>query len=232
MQSKRWYRFPDSEAVAGEAVRRILEAAQSAIESRGLFRIVLAGGSTPMNAYRLLTSCKADWSRWHVYLGDERCLPADHVDRNSVMVSEIWVGQVPIPAGQIHWIPAELGPRQGAQAYEHIVRAAIPFDLVLLGMGEDGHTASLFPGQAYDPEPLVVPVTDAPKPPAERVSLNYAALGETRAMLLLVTGSGKREAVQCWRAGDPLPVARLVCAAGIEILLDEDAWSNFQVPGQ
>ncbi len=226
MQSVHWSRFPDADAVTAEVVQRMLQIAKTSIGTRGVFRIVLAGGSTPRKAYRLLSSCEADWSNWHLYLGDERCLPVGHIERNSSMIHAAWLEQGQIPPNQVHWIPAESGSLQGADIYEDVVRAAIPFDLVLLGMGEDGHTASLFPGHNQDPERLVVSVTGAPKPPPERVSLNYTGLAETRNMLVLVTGSGKRPAVARWRAGEPLPVARLECAAGVDVLLDESAWHN------
>ncbi|GMQ86952.1 MAG: 6-phosphogluconolactonase [Gammaproteobacteria bacterium] len=226
MQSVRWSRFPDADAVAAEAVWRILQIAKASIDDHGAFRIVLAGGSTPRKAYQLLSTCEVDWSNWHLYLGDERCLPVGHAERNSSMIHAAWLEQGQVPPTQVHWIPAESGSLQGADIYENVVREAIPFDLVLLGMGEDGHTASLFPGHKQDPERLVVSVTGAPKPPPDRVSLNYVGLAETRNMLVLVTGSGKRPAVARWRAGESLPVARLECAAGVDVLLDEGAWHN------
>jgi 6-phosphogluconolactonase len=225
-QSVRWSRFPDAAAVAAEAVRRILQIAETSLDSRGVFRIVLAGGSTPQRVYQLLSTCEADQSHWHLYLGDERCLPVGHPERNSSMIHEAWLKQGQVPPDQVHWIPAESGPVQGADSYEKVVREAIPFDLVLLGMGEDGHTASLFPGHKQDPDRLVVSVTGAPKPPPERISLSYGGLANSLNMLVLVTGSGKRSAVTRWREGESLPVACLECAAGVDVLLDEDAWYN------
>jgi len=222
-QEVRWHCFPDADTVAVETVQRILQAARAAIEARAAFRIVLAGGSTPLQVYRQLAGCDADWSRWHVYLGDERCLPADHGDRNSVMISGAWLDRARIPAGQIHWIPAEQGAETGAIIYDGVIRDAVPFDLVLLGMGEDGHTASLFPGHEHHANNRVVAVYNAPKPPPERISLNYATLGNTRGLLLLVTGSGKRAAVRQWRSGAALPVAGLECAAGVDVLCDKAA---------
>ena len=223
-QQIRWHRFSDSEAVAAEGVARILDAARDAIEAHGVFRIVLAGGGTPQKTYQLLAGHDADWPRWEVYLGDERCLPPDDVERNSAMISRAWLDQGQIPAQQIHWIPAERGAQAAAAAYEGVIRAAaLPFDVVLLGMGEDGHTASLFPGHTHDPERLVVPVFQAPKPPAERVSLSYTALGQCRSLLLMVTGAAKGPALQAWRSGAALPVSRLRCASGIDVLMDEAA---------
>jgi 6-phosphogluconolactonase len=219
----RWHRFSDSEAVAAEAVRRILGAARAAIADHGEFRIVLAGGGTPQKAYEALAEQNADWSQWHIYLGDERCLPRDDAERNSVMIARAWLDRGQVPRRQIHWIAAERGAQAAAAEYESVIRAALPFDLVLLGMGEDGHTASLFPGQAHDPERLVVPVFRAPKPPPERVSLNYTALEQCRSLLLMATGAAKRAALESWRGGAALPVNRLRCASGIDVLMDEVA---------
>ncbi len=220
----RWHCFPDAPAVAREAVQRILEAARQAIEQRGEFRLVLAGGSTPRLVYRQLAETSADYSHWHFYLGDERCLKPDDGDRNSFTICNDWLDHSTVPEEHIHWISAELGPEEGARLYESLVRSILPFDLVMLGMGEDGHTASLFPGHRHDQSRLVVPVYQSPKPPLERVSLNFSALSQTRELLVLVTGEGKRSAVQAWRDnGDDLPVAALRCDAGIDVLLDDKA---------
>lgn len=129
-----------------------------------------------------------------------------------------------IPAQQCHAIPAELGPEQAAQAYADIVEAAVPFDLVLLGMGEDGHTASLFPGHKHNQEQWTHPVFGAPKPPPERVSLSAKALGQTRNLLYLITGQSKVEAVQAWRKGDLLPVSSMATDTG-EVLIDKAAYA-------
>lgn len=221
--SVRWHHFPDAAAVADETVRRVLSAASRAITERGVFRIVLAGGGTPERAYRQLAESNADWSCWHLYLGDERCLPPDDVARNSRMIEAAWVKRSSIQADHVHWIPAERGAEQGAHDYEAAIAPVLPFDLVLLGMGEDGHTASLFPRHRHAKARLVVPVSNAPKPPAERISLSFDALQQTREMLLLITGAGKQEAVRRWRNGRPLPVASLECAAGIDVLIDRYA---------
>ena len=222
----RYQVLADGEAVARAAAARILGAAREAIAARGRFTLVLAGGTTPQAAYRLLASADsadlatAPWSQWHIYFGDERCLPADDPERNSRMAAEAWLDHVPIPRTQIHPIEAERGAQPAARDYSALLAAVVPFDLVLLGMGEDGHTASLFPGQRHDPDAWVVAVSCAPKPPAQRVSLSARALSATRALLLLVTGEGKRAALQRWGAGEALPLAGLAPAAPIELLLD------------
>ncbi|MES9957747.1 MAG: 6-phosphogluconolactonase [Sedimenticola sp.] len=220
----KWTLLEDADAVARTARDRILEAARTAILERGLFRLVLAGGTTPTHTYRLLAESDADWRKWHIYFGDERCLPADHPERNSLAAEQVLTSRVPIPPTQIHPIPAELGPEPGAAAYQATVREALPFDLVLLGMGEDGHTASLFPGHTHPFDPLVVPVHEAPKPPSERISLGRKALSDCRSLLFLVTGSGKREAVKRWRGGEKqLPVAGIPCPEQCEVLIDAPA---------
>lgn len=203
----------DPAAVAVEAALLIGEAAHQAIAQRGIFRLVLAGGATPHRAYQLLASTAQDWAKWEVFFGDERCLPPDHPERNSLMAFEAWLARVAIPPARIHVIAAERGASSAAADYAQLIASRRPFDLVLLGMGEDGHTASLFPGAAAS-DAAVIAVGDAPKPPAERVSLNYASLRDTHRQLVLVTGSGKAAALAAWQSGDPaaadLPIARAV----------------------
>jgi len=220
-----WIKFDDNTAVAAAARDRILTTAALAIAARGAFRIVLAGGHTPELAYRLLAEAETDWSRWWVYYGDERCLPPEYPERNSRMAREALLERVAIPFGQVFPMPAELGAEAGAARYAECLGNALPFDLVLLGLGEDGHTASLFPGQVYRAG-LVMPVYDAPKPPPERISLTPKALGDCRRLLFLVTGEGKREAVRRWRAGESLPAARISPRGAAEVLLDRAAWGG------
>jgi 6-phosphogluconolactonase len=218
-----WRLLADANAVAQAAARLIAEAAAEAIAQRGRFRLVLAGGRTPKAAYRLLTQQGADWDLWEFYFGDERCLPADHAERNSQMAERLLLSQVPLVAGQVHPIPAERGAEEAAAAYAPIIAAAVPFDLVLLGVGEDGHTASLFPGRPLYPEAWVIPVHDAPKPPPDRVSLGLGALQSSRYLLVLATGAGKRAALERWQAGEELPIARVCHGQRVTVLLDEAA---------
>ena len=219
----RWHVFDDDAAVAREAAERIMRAARQAIGARGLFRLVLAGGRTPCRAYQLLVTASMDWSKWHIFYGDERCLSVDNAQRNSVMASSAWLDHVPVPAAQVHPIPAEKGAENAAREYAAVVRLALPFDLVLLGVGEDGHTASLFPGQEHSASELVHPVHNAPKPPPDRVSLSRAVLCNAQDVLILVTGASKREAVSRWRAGQVLPVAEIAGRHGVDVLIDRTA---------
>lgn len=215
--------YDDMQGVAEAAVALILNAASAAISARGIFHLVLAGGSTPQLAYRLLVNADTDWSRWQLYFGDERCLPVDDPERNSVMAQQAWLDHVTIPLRQIHPIPAELGPEQGAAAYTAVIKEAIPFDMVLLGMGEDGHTASLFPKHQHNEGELVHAIHNAPKPPSDRISLSRATLAATRQLVLLVTGSSKQVALQQWKAGKKLPVASIQPDSRVELLLDKQA---------
>ena len=218
----RWLVVADVAELHRTACRRIIEAAEHAIQQRGEFVIVLAGGNTPRGVYRLLRAESADWSRWSVYFGDERCLPADDVERNSKMAADEWLDHVPIPTARVHPMRAELGATAAALAYADTLRGVGEFDLVLLGLGEDGHTASLFPnhdwGTAPD-APDVLAVFDAPKPPPQRVSLSAARLSRARTVLFLVAGESKRDAIARWRAGERLPAAAICPATGVDVLL-------------
>ncbi len=218
-----WSLFDDAHAVASHTAQRVMMAARRAIRERGEFRLVLAGGTTPLAAYRLLARGRQDWQGWRLYYGDERCLPAEHPQRNSRACFEAWLGPAGFPPEGHFPIPAELGAEAAAAVYAEVVDGARPFDLVLLGMGEDGHTASLFPGRAHDPDALVLAVHEAPKPPPDRVSLGTRVLSDAREVLILVTGAGKREALTRWRAGEDLPVARIRALQSLEVLMDSEA---------
>ena len=200
-----WQTEPDAAAVADAACRLIGIAARKAIADHGHFRLVLAGGATPKATYERLSRSDQAWKNWSLYYGDERCLPADDPQRNSQMVIETGLaGRV----GKHYPIPTELGAKTAASKYRARLKSIESFDMVLLGMGEDGHTASLFPGHKW-PDKSVFAVSDAPKPPPERVTLGVKALQNCDAMLILVSGESKIAAVQQWRSGIDLPVARV-----------------------
>jgi len=219
---RRWLAVADAEALQQEAVRRILAAAAQAITARGRFLLVLAGGTTPVGVYALLAKADSDWPRWQIYFGDERCLPPDDAARNSRMAAATWLSQVPIPASAVHVMPAERGAVAAAHAYSDTLEAVGDFDLVLLGLGEDGHTASLFPGRDWSGAAAadVLAICDAPKPPAQRVSLSAARLSRARAVLFLVTGITKRQAVLQWHAGADIPARAIQPAAGVDVLIE------------
>ncbi|TAM91802.1 MAG: 6-phosphogluconolactonase, partial [Rhodanobacteraceae bacterium] len=168
VQTVRWHVFPDDASLVANALARVLAASRDAIAQHGAFDIVLAGGNTPRKLYRGLRNADCDWSRWHVWFGDERCAPPDDPERNSRMARDEWLDHVAIPIANIHPIPAEAGAREGAVLYARALRAVDAFDLVLLGLGEEGHTASLFPGHDWGmhaDSPDALAVFKAPKPP-------------------------------------------------------------------
>ncbi|MDT3680080.1 MAG: 6-phosphogluconolactonase [Burkholderiaceae bacterium] len=220
----RWHPVADALALEDEAVARISDAARQALALQDFFRIVLAGGNTPRNVYRKLVGLRTDWSRWQVYFGDERCLPVNDEQRNDRMASATLLDQAPIPAGAVHRIPAERGAADAARAYERTLADVGVFDLVLLGLGEDGHTASLFPGHERGDapgSPDVLAVFDAPKPPPERVSMSAARLSRARGVLFLVAGESKCDAVRRWFVGEDIPAASVQAPGGVNVLVEE-----------
>jgi len=223
-QQCRWHAYSNTPLLEQAAAGHIFAVAQNALDTRNAFHLVLAGGNTPRHVYELLRHFKTDWRLWHIYFGDERCLPAADQERNSHMAAQAWLAHVDIPAKQIHTIPAELGAQRAAQLYAQTVNNIALFDMVILGLGEDGHTASLFPQHGLgntSASPAAIAVLDAPKPPAQRVSLSAHRLSQTRQLIFLVSGSGKQQAVAAWRHGIPIPAAAITPATGVDIYLEE-----------
>ena len=224
MKLPRWHVCKTGAAVREAAAAWVATAAEDAIASRGLFRIVLAGGVTPRSLYEALPSLATDWSAWEVWFGDERCLSVDDPGRNSRMADDAVLRSVPIPPHQIHAIPGELGTDQAALDYRASLSGGPEFDLVLLGLGEDGHTASLFPGAEWGEgrdAPDTLAVRAAPKPPAERVSLSARRLSDSRCVLFLVAGAAKRAAVAAWRSGRDIPAAAICPRGGVDVLVEK-----------
>ncbi len=217
LSQTRWHTFQTQDDINQAALKHILQSAEKAIAAHGSFLIVLAGGSTPKAVYQLLAKQQADWSKWHVYHNDDRCLPVDHDERNSKMAREAWLNHVAIPQNQIHDIPAELGNIEGAKAYANTLAGVRTFDMVLLGLGEDGHTASLFPGQTVDNSADAVPVFNSPKPPADRITISQNRLNNTHEVMFLVTGAGKQEAVDNWRKGVAIPATLVTGKNGADV---------------
>ena len=184
----------------------------------GARTLVLAGGNTPKRCYELLAGADVRWGRVTVLFGDERCVPPDDPDSNYLMARGALLDRVS-PAS-VHRIAGELGPDEAAAAYDPIVGALSPLDVVVLGVGEDGHMASLFPGH---PElratGWAVGVRNAPKPPPDRVSLTLPALRAARRVIVLATGAGKAGAVALARRGE-VPSGMI---AGASWLLDRTA---------
>ena len=222
----RWRPVADLSELHNVALGEILTCAATAIRKRGQFHLVLAGGDTPRAIYKQLRATQTDWSAWHIYFGDERCLPPADPRRNSVMAGEAWLDYVEIPPDQMYTIPGELGADLAACEYAQTLNTVGTFDLTLLGLGEDGHTASLFPGQdwgVHADSPDAIAVFNAPKPPPERVSLSAHRLSNARHVLYLVEGAGKRDAVAAWQRGDAIPAASIAPEAGVDVLLDAAA---------
>ncbi|MGH7169454.1 MAG: 6-phosphogluconolactonase, partial [Gemmataceae bacterium] len=193
-----------SEAAAHEWVRGVREA----VASRGRFTVALSGGSTPKRLYQLLAAepfrSQVDWSRVEIFWGDERCVPPDHADSNYHMANEAMLAHLPIPAEHIHRIEAERSDRDAsARDYEAVLARVFgvaagaeppAFDLILLGMGPDGHTASLFPHtKALDETKRWVVANPVPQLNTDRLTLTRPILNRAREVLFLVAGADKAE---------------------------------------
>lgn len=194
--------FPNPDALAIGAAEHIRALAQVCIADHEQFSLVLSGGSTPMHAYRQLAietpMQKLDWTKVQIFWGDERCVPPDHEQSNYRMAHEALLEHVPIPSENIYRMACEADPSIGAQGYEAILREQFPaqelpqFDLVLLGLGEDGHTASLFPGSEILTEhalwvaPVYVAHLDS-----WRVSLTLPVINAATNVMFLVSGESK-----------------------------------------
>ncbi len=188
--------LPTPDGVARAAADRIV-----ATLDGGFRTLVLAGGSTPKRCYELLAGANVAWGRVTVLFGDERCVAPDDPDSNYRMAREALLDRV-APA-TVHRIPAELGAEEAAAYYDRIIERLAPLDVVLLGAGEDGHTASLFPGHPeIGATGWAVAVHNAPKPPPDRVSLTLPALQSARNVIVLATGAGKAGAVAKARRGE------------------------------
>lgn len=200
----------DAEAVAQAAADFTGERIRACVDAAGVCHIALPGGTTPARCLELLARKPLPWQRVHWYIGDERCYPAGHAERNDTMIEHRLWTRISAPEASRHPIPAELGAERAAEIYTGVIEQIGALDIVVLGMGEDGHTASLFPDNTATESALpVVAVHDAPKPPAERVSLGLSTLQSARTRIVLVTGSGKREALARVRGGAGLPIGRI-----------------------
>jgi 6-phosphogluconolactonase len=214
--------FEDAEALARHAAEWLCVLA---LASNGKFAISCSGGSTPKRLYEVLAepamAKRFPWERVHWFRGDERFVPHDHPDSNYRIVLEALLSRVAVPAGNIHAVPTEgMSPQEAAAAYEVTLKAFYGaetltpmrplFDVTLLGIGEDGHTASLFPGHSAleEKDRWVLAVIGAKS--EARITLTYPALDSSRDVVFLVTGASKREPVARARSGDQaLPAARI-----------------------
>ncbi|MDI7166936.1 6-phosphogluconolactonase, partial [Leptospira santarosai] len=189
------------------------------IQTKGTFHIVLTGGETAKSLYSELKFLATDWSKWFFYFGDERCVPEDHVDSNWLMIENALFKFIPVNERQIFKIPGYLGAEKGASEYSKSIQSISLFDLVLLGLGEDGHIASLFPGVDLSEEKDVIPVYYSPKLPKERVSLSLKRINASDFILIITKGRKKAEIIKRIKMGEAvnLPVTSLFSKKSVEL---------------
>lgn len=226
----------DAGTLADAVARTILDVGRERIASTGRFAIALAGGETPRAAYALIGErygAELDWTQVHVYFTDERFVPPDDARSNFAMASGAWLSRVGIPAAQVHAIPTDGSPAACAARYERALRDTIPgqsstFDLAVMGIGTDGHTASLFPGDddvLAERERWVLAV-QAPRgtEPRDRITLTLPVINASRRVLFVAAGAGKRTPVAQARSGDrSIPAGRVHGTESTEWLVDAAA---------
>ena len=213
-------RLADADAAARRAADLLAAAVTEALAQRGAAHLALSGGRTPRATYTQLGPLLPRWDGVHVWFADERCVGPQDPDSNARLVRETLVA----PGAVVHRMQGELGADDAARAYERELGDVV-LDAVLLGLGEDGHTASLFPGNvALDADGRVAGVHDAPKPPPDRVTLTRATLDGARNRILLVTGAGKAQAL-AGTLGDPSTAVpgSLLRRDGLVVLADRPA---------
>ncbi|MDX9864790.1 MAG: 6-phosphogluconolactonase [Anaerolineaceae bacterium] len=208
--------FPDREALAFAGAHHFLSIGQAAILHRGRFMVAFSGGTTPKLLFQRLRVTRMqdalNWDLVHIFWGDERCVPPDDAESNYRMAREALLDDLPIPAANIHRFLTELPPEEAARQYEKELQASfgLPdttrppvFDLILLGMGSDGHTASLFPGTtALDEQERWAAAVYVEKLDAWRVTLTLPVLNAARDVLFLVSGEAKAQVLQDVLAAD------------------------------
>lgn len=223
--------FEDVEAMAAAIADCVAGELDQAVGRSGTASLVLAGGSTPESSYRQLASRPVDWSRVDVFWGDERCVPPDAPESNYRMALGALLAPARVPTERLHRIEGEVGPRLAAERYERLLRTRMAgdwprFDVVTVGVGEDGHVASVFPGDAESAGGRWVVPVERDAPEISRVSLTLDALGAARRLLVLATGARKAQIVARALAGKEgaLPVVRLAQRApGLIWFLDRVA---------
>ncbi|NJL48838.1 MAG: 6-phosphogluconolactonase [Leptolyngbyaceae cyanobacterium SM2_5_2] len=238
--------LPDKAALVQHALQRVLNVIHRAIAEHGFCTLALAGGSTPQPLYQGLAEKKLPWEKLYIFWGDERYVPVHHPSSNAGMAKQAWLDRVPIPAAQIFITPTDEGdPHQSAQQYEKTLRSVfgplqglspdeVPqFDLILLGMGDDGHTASLFP---YT-DTLAVRdrlVTVGSKDREPRITFTVSLINRSRSVMFLAAGANKQTALQqvfSPDGDDQAYPSRLVHPIGeLYWLLDAEAVGNLELP--
>jgi 6-phosphogluconolactonase len=228
----------DADAVAARAAADIARALEHVCAERGVAHIALSGGTTPKRTYELLAEQPVDWTGVHLWFADERCVGPDDAESNYRLAAETLLARAEIPPERIHRMQGELGPEEGARQYSLELSLEAPssaekmalLDLLVLGIGPDGHVASLFPGAATldaGEHALCLGVHDSPKPPPERITLSLAVLRAGAHCLLLATGAGKADAIQAM-LGEPsrhVP-ASLLRRERLSVIVDDAASPN------
>ncbi|KAI9230531.1 MAG: glucosamine-6-phosphate isomerases/6-phosphogluconolactonase-domain-containing protein [Piptocephalis tieghemiana] len=228
-----------SEDVPADLSAYVSRLSREAIERHGLFTVAISGGSLPKQLSRdLVQDTTVDWSKWHVFFADERCVKLDHADSNYALVKEELLDKVSIPSSQVYPIDDSVvdSPQEVASRYMDCLRGLfaskdsvkVPvFDLILLGMGPDGHTCSLFPDHPILEEDVewVSYLTDSPKPPPSRITLTFPVLNHAKNVAFVATGAGKQEPLhRIFDLGDILPAGKVQPVTGELVwFLDEEA---------
>jgi 6-phosphogluconolactonase len=234
--------LPGPAALFDAAAERVQAAAADAVRATGAFRIALSGGSTPRGLYERLAQPRwaerIDWRRVHVFWGDERCVPADDPASNQRMAREAWLGHVPLAADQVHAIRGEGDPEAPAADYERELRPELAtpegpprtapgarLDLVLLGLGEDGHTASLFPGSAALRETRRwVCAERTPRLAAWRIGMTLLPINAAAQVLFLVSGREKAGILRRVLGSPPEPAGEALPAQAVAPCAGELHW--------
>jgi len=204
-----WLIFDDKMSLSKALAQEILNIAKKSISEKNCFSIVLTGGQSVLNLYKILSKSDSNWGKWHIYIGDERFLPAGHKDRNDQTINEIWLDNSTIPKKNIHFIKAELGLLEARVEYENTLKKNDKFDVVLLSVGEDGHIASLFPNHLYSEEQMVVIESNSPKSPKQRLSMSYKQLNKSNYIFKLLIGKSKQQAVHLLQKNTNLPMTKV-----------------------
>jgi 6-phosphogluconolactonase len=200
-----WTIYADIDKLSKHLAYDILSIAEKSINLSDNFKIVLAGGTSLISTYKIFKKSYSDWDKWHIYIGDERCLPLEDDKRNDYIIKKVWLKNSPIPRENINFIHAELGADCGALYYEKILEKVGYFDLVLLGAGEDGHSASLFPGHSHDDKDVIAEY-NSPKYPKNRISMSYSRLNRSKNVFKIICGKSKSNMVNLWLNGEILPI--------------------------
>jgi 6-phosphogluconolactonase len=215
----------DSTTTAQKTADLIVESANTAIKKNGRFVFLLAGGNTPKQVYALLKNHITDWSKWFLLYGDERNLPLENIDRNSSMVEKSWLIHINLPAENHLFIPYNTNIDESVKIYKTICSSFLPIDFALLGIGEDGHTASLFPENLEKNlanKESFIAITNSPKPPLERISINYNALNEAAIVCFLATGKNKISILSEWKEHSKIPINYISGKLKTYLLTDND----------